>query len=177
LFFNSTSYNLSSRAGKWIEVLPAMRLFVPCIVPKDMSMKLSRQIRVFLLHARQDEECVRRLYRRLVRDGADVWLDQQRLLPGQDWAYEIRKAIHGSDIVIACLSRQFNRQGGYRHEELRIALEKAAALPEGLTFLIPARLEICELPEPLRPWQCVDLFEADGYKKLIRVLKKWTIHP
>jgi hypothetical protein len=134
-------------------------------------MKLSRQLRVFLLHARQDEKPVRRLYQRLVREGADVWLDQEKLLPGQNWAYEIRKAIHNSDIVVACLSRQFNRQGGYRHEELRIALEKAASLPEGLTFLIPARLEACDLPEPLCRWQCVDLFKGEGYKKLIRVLR------
>jgi hypothetical protein len=147
---------------------PSMSVF------KDMPMNLSRQLRVFLLHARQDEKTVRRLYQRLVRAGANVWLDREKLLPGQDWAYEIHKAIHGSDIVIACLSRQFNRQGGYRHEELRIALEKADSLLEGSPFLIPARLEACDLPEPLRRWQRVDLFEADGYKKLIRVLTEWT---
>lgn len=138
-------------------------------------MKLLKQLRVFLLHARQDEEAVQRLYRRLVREGADVWLDQEKLLPGQDWVHEIHKAIHGSDIVIACLSKQFNRQGGFRHEELRIALEKAASLPEGMTFLIPARLEKCDLPEPLRRWQCVDLFDRDGYKIMIRVLKEGAV--
>lgn len=146
------------------------------IVPrKDMPMKLSKQLRVFLLHARQDEGTVHRLYRRLVREGIDVWLDQEKLLPGQDWVYEIHKAIHGSDIVIACLSKQFNRQGGFRHEELRIALERAAKLPEGRTFLIPARLENCDLPVPLRRWQYVDLFETNGHKKLICVLREWTI--
>lgn len=138
-------------------------------------MKLSRQLQVFLLHARQDEKLVRRVYQRLIREGADVWLDQEKLLPGQDWAYEICKAIHSTDIVIACVSRQFNRQGGYRHEELRIALEKAASLPKGSTFLIPVRLETCELPEALRRWQRVDLFAPDGYKKLIRVLKGWIV--
>ena len=141
---------------------------------KDMAMKLLKQLRVFLLHARQDEESVRRLHRRLAKEGADVWLDQEKLLPGQDWVYEIHKAIGSSDLIIACLSKQFNKQGGFRHEELRLALEKAASLPEGTTFLIPARLETCDLPEPLRRWQCVDLFEVTGYKKLIRVLKEWT---
>lgn len=140
-------------------------------------MKLSKQLQVFLLHARQDEGAVYRLYRRLFGEGVNVWLDQEKLLPGQDWVYEIHKAIHGSDIVIACLSEQFNRRGGFRHEELRIALEKAAKQPEGMTFLIPARLEKCDLPEPLRRWQYVDLFETNGYKKLIRVLKEWTKSP
>jgi len=140
-------------------------------------MKLLKQIRVFLLHARQDEDSVRRLYQRLIREGANVWLDQEMLLPGQDWVHEIHKAIHRSDVVIACLSKRFHKQGGYRHEELRIAIEKAASLPLGSTFLIPARLERCELPEALGRWQCVDLFESHGYKKLIRVLKESTMIP
>jgi hypothetical protein len=133
-------------------------------------MNLSRQLRIFLLHARRDEEAVCCLYQNLVKNGADVWLDREKLLPGQDWQYEIRKAIHSSDIVIACLSKQFNKQGGYRHEELRIALEKANSLPEGEIFIIPARLELCDMPESLRRWQRVDLFEAEGYKQLLNGL-------
>ena len=138
-------------------------------------MKLSRQLQIFLLYARQDEESVRQLYQRLFKEGADVWLDQKKLLPGQDWAHEILKAIYRSDVVIACLSKQFNKQGGYRHEELRIAIEKANSFPSGISFLIPARLEMCDLPEALRRWQCVDLFEPDGYKKLVKVLKEWMV--
>lgn len=140
-------------------------------------MKLSKPLRVFLLHARQDEDIVHRLYRRLRKEGADVWLDQEKLLPGQDWAQEIHKAIYRSDIVIACLSKQFGRQGGFRHEELRIALGKAVSLPEGTTFLLPARLEECDMPESLCRWQRVDLFEAGGYQKLIRVLRECTLSP
>jgi hypothetical protein len=146
--------------------------FAPISLDKDTPMSLSKQLRIFLLYARRDEEAVRRLYRRLVKEGGDTWLDTKKLLPGQDWAYEIYKAIHASDIVIACLSRQFNKQGGYRHEELRIALEKARLLPPGTTFLIPARLEKCDLPEILSRWQCVDLFETDGYQKLIRAFEE-----
>ena len=137
-------------------------------------MNRSKRLHLFLLHARHDVEAVRRLYRRLIKEGVDVWLDQERLLPGQDWVHEIQKAIHRSDLVIVCLSEQFNQQGGYRHEELRIAVEKANALPEGEIFLIPARLESCELPESLRRWQCVDLFKANGYKKLLNALKGYV---
>lgn len=134
-------------------------------------MKLTRQLRIFLLYARRDEEAVRRLYNRLVKAGADVWLDRKNLLPGQDWQSEIRQAIHGSDIVIVCLSKGFTREGGYRHEELKMALEKADFLPEGTLFMIPVCLEPCELPEPLRRWQRVDLFEPGGYQKLVGTLK------
>ncbi len=134
-------------------------------------MKLSKQLQVFLLYARSDQEAVRHLYQRIVKEGAEVWLDREKILPGQDWQYEIRKAIQGSDIVIVCLSRQFHKHGGYRHEELKIALAKARSLPEGKSFIIPARLEKCDLPESLRRWQRVDLFEAQGYKKLVYALR------
>jgi hypothetical protein len=135
-------------------------------------MTLSKQLQVFLLYARGDKDTVYRLFKRLARDGAKAWMDLEHILPGQDWEYEIHKAIHTSDIVIVCLSRQFNEQGGYRHEELRIALQKANSAPQGEIFVIPARLEACELPEPLRRWQRVDLFEADGYKELWSTLKE-----
>lgn len=135
---------------------------------------LSRQLRIFLLHARRDAGAVRRLYRRLVREGANVWLDQEKLLPGQDWVYVIHKALHGSDMVIVCLSRQFNKEGGYRHEELRIALEKANAIDAEQIFIVPARLEPCNMPESLRRWQRVDLFETGGYKRLFLTLERAT---
>ena len=138
---------------------------------KDTHMKLSTYLRVFLLYARSDEVAVRRLYHRLLREGASVWFDRENILPGQGWEAEIRRAIYNSDIVIVCLSKQFREEGGYRHEELKIALEKATALPDGEIFLVPARLEKCDMPEPLCRWQRVDLFEADGYRRLLKALQ------
>ena len=92
--------------------------------------------------------------------------------PGQNWEHEIRKAILKSDVVIACLSKGFNKQKGFRHEELKIALEKANLIPEDETFIIPVRLEICDMPESLRHLHRVDLFERGGYKRLIRALQR-----
>ena len=127
---------------------------------------------VFLTYAHSDKKAVRQIYHRLIRNQINTWLDEKELIPGQDWKHEIRQAILRSKIVIVCLSKQFNKQGGFRHEELQIALEKARSFPEGEIFIVPARLEKCDLPEPLRQWQCVDLFEADGFRKLLRALKK-----
>jgi TIR domain len=128
---------------------------------------------VFLTYAHSDKKAVRRLYHRLLRNHVNTWLDEKELSPGQDWKHEIRQAILRSKIVVVCLSKQFNKQGGFRHEELQIALEKARSFPDGEIFMIPARLEKCDLPDPLRQWQCVDLFEADGFKKLLSVLKEF----
>ena len=52
------------------------------------------------------------------------------------------------------------------------ALEKANLLDEEKVFIIPVRLEKCEMPESLQHLHRVDLFEATGYKKLIRALRR-----
>jgi TIR domain-containing protein len=134
--------------------------------------QLTQQKQFFLTYAHSDKKAVRKIYHRLIRNQINIWLDEKKLFPGQNWKYEIRQAILSSNIVIVCLSRQFNKQGGFRHEELQIALEKAGSLSDGEIFIIPARLEKCDLPESLRQWQCVDLFEADGFRKLLSALKK-----
>jgi dipeptidyl aminopeptidase/acylaminoacyl peptidase len=129
-----------------------------------------RPLKVFLCHAHTDRETVRALYARLRREGVDVWLDKEKLLPGADWEYEIRQAVRESDIVVVCLSKQFS-QDGFRQKEVRIALDTAMEKPEGEIFIIPARLEECETLPSLRRWQWVDLYEENGHQKLIRALR------
>jgi hypothetical protein len=129
-----------------------------------------RSLKVFLCHADVDSKAVRVLYDRLVQDGVDAWLDKENILPGQAWDYEIRKAVREADAILVCLSKQFN-QAGYRQKEVRLALDVAMEKPEGAIFIIPARLEECETLDSLRSWNWVNLFEADGYDKLLRALK------
>ncbi len=127
-------------------------------------------LRVFLCHARADRDAVRALYSRLTKDGVDAWLDKEKLLPGQDWELEIRKAVREADVVVVCLSKQFN-QAGFRQKEVRLALDTAMEKPEGEIFIIPARLEECDTLESLKKWHWVDLFDDDGYEMLIRALR------
>ena len=136
-------------------------------------MKLStQQVNIFLIYAHGDKEMVRKLHQRLIRDGINAWLDAQNLQPGQDWQHEIRRAILHSDLVLVCLTRGFDRQPGYRHEELKIALEKAKLFEDEKVFIIPVRLEECKMPDALSHLHRVDLFKPGGYKKLIRALQE-----
>jgi len=129
-----------------------------------------RPLKVFLCHAHADRDRVHALYTRLTKDGVDAWLDKEKLLPGQDWELEISKAVHESDVVVICISNQFN-QKGFRQKEVKWALNTAMELPEQEIFIIPARLEECETPDNLRRWHWVDLFENDGYERLMRSLE------
>ena len=58
-----------------------------------MTPEPKRPLKVFLCHAHADRDSVRGLYSRLTQDGVDAWLDKAKLLPGQDWELEIRKAV------------------------------------------------------------------------------------
>lgn len=49
-----------------------------------------RKLRVFLCHSSQDKPIVRELYQRLIAEGwFDLWLDEEKLLPGHNWNLEI----------------------------------------------------------------------------------------
>ena len=131
---------------------------------------VDRPLRVFLCHAHADRDPVRGLYSRLTKDGVAAWFDKEKLLPGQDWELEIRKAVREADVVVVCLSKHF-KQAGFRQKEVKLALETAMEQPEGEIFIVPARLEECDTLESLRKWHQVDLFEEDGYEMLMRALR------
>jgi len=134
-------------------------------------MESSRQLKVFLCHASGDKPAVRDLYHRLRAAGIDPWLDEENLLPGQDWQLEIPKAVRFSHAVIICLSSRAITKAGYFQKEVKYVLDVADEQPEGAIFLIPLRLEGCEVPERLRRWQRVDLCQEPGYERLLRALR------
>jgi TIR domain len=129
-----------------------------------------RRLRVFLCHSSNDKRPVRELFRRLQTDGFDPWLDEENLVPGQDWNKEIVKAVHGSDVVLVCLSQNAINKSGYVQKEIKSALDVADEQPEDTIFLIPIRLEECEVPERLRRWHWVNFFEDNGYRRLLIAL-------
>jgi outer membrane protein assembly factor BamD (BamD/ComL family) len=128
-------------------------------------------LKVFLCHASGDKAPVRDLYRRLVAEGVDAWLDQEKLMPGQDWQLEIPRAVREADVVVVCLSNNSVTKEGYVQKEIKFALDSAKEKPEGTIFLIPVRLDDCPVPERLKRWQWVDLFESNGYERLMRSLR------
>lgn len=126
---------------------------------------------VFLCHASEDKPAVRRLYERLVNDGIDAWLDEEKLLPGQNWELEISKAVKNSDAIIVFLSSHSVKKAGFVQKEIKLALDVAQEKPEGTIYFIPARLDQSVVPDSLREYQWVDLFDDKGYEKIKRALQ------
>ena len=130
----------------------------------------SLRISVFLCHSSGDKPAVRELCDRLIADGIDAWLDEDRILPGQDWDAEIQKAMRACDVVIVCLSRNSTAKEGYVQKEIRRALDVAEEKPDQTIFVVPVKLEPVQVPVRLQKWQYVELFSKDGYQRLYDAL-------
>ena len=132
----------------------------------------TRKLKVFLCHASQDKPIVRELCQRLNAEGwIDPWLVEEKLLPGQDWDMEIEKAVEAADAVIVCLSSRSINKEGYIQKELRFVLDIALEKPEGAIFVIPLRLDECDIPRRLRSWQYADYFPSNRESAYDRLLK------
>jgi CheY-like chemotaxis protein len=84
-------------------------------------------MKVFLCHASEDKSTVETWYDLLEARGYEPWLDVRRLLPGDDWDYEIRMAVEASDVVVVALSANSVTKVGYVQREIRLVLDAADA--------------------------------------------------
>jgi hypothetical protein len=130
----------------------------------------ANKLRLFLCHSGSALDKVQRLYERLKGDGYQPWLAEEDLLPGQDWKREIPRAVKRSEAVLICLSKDFAGKAGHFQKETRLALDTAQEQPEGTIFVIPVRLEESDIPESLQDLTSVNLFEANGYSRLLKAL-------
>jgi len=103
--------------------------------------------RIFLAHASEDKQRVREIHSKLKGRGFNPWLDEIDLLPGQNWQVEIPKAIRESDVFVACFSQRSVSKQGYVQREFRSALIVYAEKPPGSVYLIPLKLDNCEVPD------------------------------
>ena len=131
------------------------------------------KLSVFLCHSSQDKLVVRWFYQQLSQERwIDPWLDEEKLLPGMDWKLAIETAVEAAGAVLVFISRNSVTKEGYVQRELTYILDMALEKPEGTIFVIPVRLDDCELPRRLRSLHYVDCFPAEQQERAIqRIIK------
>lgn len=127
---------------------------------------------IFLSYAREDKERVEEIYIKLQSERINAWLDVKDLLPGQNWDSVIKKTLRNARFVLVFLSHHSVSKRGYIQKEISEALDIADRMPEDDIFIIPVRLEKCLVPDRLSKWHWVDIFEPDGFKKIIVTLRE-----
>lgn len=134
---------------------------------KNIDKNLLKGVNVFISYASEDMKHAKLIYDALESFGCHVWMDKYNILPGQDWEYEIDMAIKKSDFFVLCMSNKSTTKKGFVQKEIRKALEILDEIPDGGIFLIPIRLDNCQIPSKISSRQWVDIYEEDGLYKLL----------
>lgn len=130
-------------------------------------------VKVFISYAREDYEIAKKLYDDLEEAGVIPWMDDENLLPGQNWKMGISEAISESDYFIALLSNNSITKKGYVQKELLKALDVLDGYPPDQIYMIPVRIDNC-LPKhkKLHELNWVNLFSSyeSCFKRILQVL-------
>jgi biotin operon repressor len=132
---------------------------------KNLNVKISPK--VFISYAHEDIYFAQQLYYFLKQNNTSPWLDCFNLIPGQDWDVRIQQEIESSDYVIICLSSNSVTKRGYIQKEIRKAQSVLEKIPEGDVYIIPIRLDKCEVPTALITRQWLDWNEPNAQKRLL----------
>ena len=124
----------------------------------------STEIAAFFSYSRDDSSFVVRLAADLKATGANVWLDQLDILPGQRWDRAIEDALKNCPTLIVILSPTSVKSTNVM-DEVSFALEEQKTV-------IPVIYKDCEIPFRLRRLQHVDckLDYSNGLKELLKAL-------
>lgn len=109
--------------------------------------KIFGRRRVFLSYAAENEKLARQIAEALRGVGAHVWLDQERIRPGENIHAAILRGIESADSFVAVIS---TRRSAALSEELSLAKERGIRL-------IPILAEDADIPPELAGIQYVDL--------------------
>ena len=130
---------------------------------------------VFISYAREDTRFAEKLYNDLKNAGVRPWRDKDSLKAGENWKVVISKAIKNSRYFIPMFSLNSIDKIGYVQAEFKYAIEALERYPESKIYIIPVRLDNCEIPyERLQSITYADLF-PDWDKGLKQIFESMGI--
>jgi len=143
----------------------------------DLKYEDQKQHQIFISYAHDDSNAANRLFNDLKEFEKEFklkfWLDKDSLLPGQNWSEVIQNVIKESKYFILLLSKNAIEKNTYVQEELRMALEKAENHQQAEIYIIPIRLDDCQISESIQKLHVVDLFPdwKHGFEKVLLAMK------
>jgi formylglycine-generating enzyme required for sulfatase activity len=149
-----------------------------------MLLNTNRRLKVFIYHLDNDRDFVQALCDRLELNEVDVVLPEDidyeavsgetdAELPqqarGQKEAF--RRTVQNVDVVLFCFSGFFNDVVSLQDAEWQIMLDAALEKRQGDIYVLPICLEESLIPERMKRWQPIKLYEKGGYEELVYALK------
>jgi hypothetical protein len=107
-------------------------------------------------YSREDAPLVRRLATDLKANAFSVWLDILDILPGQDWANEVEKAIEACSVFLVVVSPAAQNS--------RVVNNEIASAFDGGKPIVPILHEECTMPFLIRTLQYADFSKEEEYQ-------------
>jgi len=127
-------------------------------------------MRVFLSYDSKDEKSAKELTERLSAVGFEIWDAAQELLPGDNWALKVGKALEESDAMIVLLSPE-----GVKSQWVRREIEYALGSRKYEGRLIPVMVRpTSDIPWVLRQFHVVraDKERDEATKQIVAQLQR-----
>lgn len=127
---------------------------------------------VFICYSRNDEVRVIEIVEKLKKAGIKTWIDINNLSLGKNVDSEIEDSIKSCALFLCFLSQTALGKPGYRHKEIKKAIEYAMELPPDQIYIIPIKLEECEVPNGYKDLNKINnlhLYEKDPDKQIQRL--------
>ncbi|MCP4345057.1 MAG: TIR domain-containing protein [Desulfobacterales bacterium] len=140
---------------------------------------MSKKNKVFISYAREDIETARKLYHDLKKAGVNPWLDKEELIPGQNWKLTVTREIKECRYFIALMSSHSVTKQGFVQTELKKAMDILEQFPDEDIFIIPIRIDECNIPPKLADIHYEDIFHSyeECLKKILRAFPEGHSKP
>lgn len=126
---------------------------------------------IFLSYASPDRERVIPFYDFLLTNGFSPWMDAKQLLLGQNWEFEVKKALDSALVIVIFVSENSVNRTGFVQKELRIAFSKLQERPLHHLYVIPVILDRSTvIPTQLADLQYIFADSVDLYNRLLEAL-------
>lgn len=129
-----------------------------------------RSFQIYVCHANEDAAVVYHLAEFLRKQAYDPWVENERILPGQNKKIEVEKALNQSNAILICFSKSSVAKEGFIQAEFKKARQIQEEKPTGTIHVIPVRLDECEVPFEFKDLQWVE-FPENG-EKLVKALEE-----
>jgi hypothetical protein len=126
---------------------------------------------VFVSYATPDRERISDYFEWLKDRGVEVWMDCQSIKPGQNWDFEIKRALDKSTMILMFVSRHSHSRRGYVQREIKLALDKLSEKLIDDIYVIPVLLDPeVEMPEQLSAIQYISTTDPKCKEKIYDAL-------
>ncbi|WP_027034831.1 TIR domain-containing protein [Mesorhizobium ciceri] len=122
---------------------------------------MESDFQVFISYARPDREAAGELYDWLKQNGFESWVDFKKIKGGQNWDFEIKRALDRSSIIVILWSKNSRDRRGYIQRQLKLSLEKYQEKLIDDIFIIPVLIDDSPIPEQFKSIQALFTSQSD----------------